>query len=116
MKWHGSHWADFCEILTFGVLIKIVNAPFFMKINQTKRQTNLTFVFPCIVSEITNDNKQDATILICLHLISVSGGTDLKSGPPNIQHQPATTSVDNTRSCSYSDMLLMMGENIARKM
>jgi hypothetical protein len=26
------------------------------------------------------------------------------------QHQPAATSVDNTRSCSYSDMLLMMGE------
>jgi hypothetical protein len=24
--------------------------------------------------------------------------------------------VDNTRSCSYSDMLLMMGENIARNM
>jgi len=24
------------------------------------------------------------------------------------------TSVDNTRSCSYSDMLLMMGENIAQ--
>jgi len=26
------------------------------------------------------------------------------------QQQPATTSVDITRSCSYSDMLLMMGE------
>jgi len=26
---------------------------------------------------------------------------------------PAATSVDITRSCSYSDMLLMMGENIA---
>jgi hypothetical protein len=26
----------------------------------------------------------------------------------------SATSVDNARSCSYSDMLLMMGENIAR--
>jgi len=40
----------------------------------------------------------------------------LKSVPPNTQHQPAATSMDNTRSCSYSDMLLMMGENNARKM
>jgi hypothetical protein len=31
------------------------------------------------------------------------------------QHQPAATSVDITRSCSYSDMLLMMGYKIARK-
>ena len=38
----------------------------------------------------------------------------LKLVPPSTQHQPAATSVDNTRSCSYSDMLLMMGENIAR--
>jgi hypothetical protein len=30
-----------------------------------------------------------------------------------LQHQPAATSVD---SCSYSDMLLMMDENIARNM
>ena len=35
---------------------------------------------------------------------------------PNTQLQPAVTSVDNTRSCNYSDMLLMMGENIARNM
>jgi hypothetical protein len=34
--------------------------------------------------------------------------------PLNTQHQPATSSVDNTRSCSYSEMFLMMGENIAR--
>jgi hypothetical protein len=32
------------------------------------------------------------------------------------QHQPVATSVDMTRSCSYSDMLLMMGENIARNL
>ena len=43
----------------------------------------------------------------------VLSGTD-KSFPPNTQHQPAATSVDITRSCSYSDKLLMMGENIAR--
>jgi len=40
----------------------------------------------------------------------------LKSVPPNAQHQPAATLVDITRSCSYSDMLLMMGKNIARNM
>jgi len=31
---------------------------------------NLTFVFPCIVSVITIDNQQDATILFYLFLIS----------------------------------------------
>jgi len=31
-------------------------------------------------------------------------------------NQPAATSVDNIRSCSCSDTLLMMGENIARNM
>jgi hypothetical protein len=36
------------------------------------------------------------------------------SFPTNTQHQPAATSVDINRSCSYSDMLLMMRENIAR--
>ena len=29
-------------------------------------------------------------------------------------HQPAATSVDITRSCKYSHMLLMMGQDIAR--
>jgi len=32
------------------------------------------------------------------------------------QHQPGVTSVDITKSCSYSYMLLMMGENIARNL
>jgi len=31
------------------------------------------------------------------------------------QRQPAATSVDNTRSYSYSDKLLLVGENIATK-
>jgi hypothetical protein len=35
---------------------------------------------------------------------------------PSMQHQPAATLVDNSKSYSYSDMLLMMGENIARNM
>jgi hypothetical protein len=35
----------------------------------------------------------------------------LLAGVAYTQHQPAATSVD---SCSYSDMLLMMGENIAQ--
>jgi len=34
----------------------------------------------------------------------------------NTQHQPAATSVEITKSCSYSDTFLMMGENIARNM
>jgi len=34
----------------------------------------------------------------------------------NTQNHPAATSVEITRSCSYSDMLLMMGENIAWNM
>jgi hypothetical protein len=36
--------------------------------------------------------------------------------PHNTQHQPVATSVDNTRSCIYSDMLLMMVKNITRNM
>jgi hypothetical protein len=90
----------------------------------------------------TIDNQQDATILIYLFLISPtyfgrcfrpsSGAYHCDYSfwycPPMLllagvaywvemtQHQPAATSVDNTRSCSYSDMLLMMGENIARNM
>jgi len=90
----------------------------------------LTFVFPCIVSITTIDNHQDATILIYLLLISSTCfgrcfrppsaayhcNYWLKSVPPNTQHQRAATSVDNTRSCSYCDMLLMMGENITRNM
>jgi len=40
-------------------------------------------------------------------------GESNKSVPPHMQHQPTVMSVDITKSCSYSDMLLMMGENIA---
>ena len=102
----------------------------------------LTLLFPCIVNIITIDNRQDATILIYLIIISStcfgrcfrpsSGAYHCKYSfwycPPMLllagvaylveltQHQPAATSVDNTRSCSDSDMLLMMGENIARNM
>jgi len=32
------------------------------------------------------------------------------------RHQPAATSVNNTRYCKYSQVLLIMGENIARNM
>jgi len=34
--------------------------------------------------------------------------------PTHPWHQPAATSVDIIRSCKYSQMLLMMGEDIAR--
>jgi len=40
----------------------------------------------------------------------------VKSDPPDTQHQPAATSVDSTRSCSYSDMLPILGENIVQNM
>jgi len=32
------------------------------------------------------------------------------------RHQPAATWVNTTRYCKYSQVLLMMGENIARNM
>ena len=41
------------------------------------------------------------------------GGTAV---PPHPWYQPAATSVDNIRSCKYSQVFLMMGENIARNM
>ena len=71
------------------------------------------------------DNQQDATILIYLLLISSTyfgrcfcNGVSywVEQVPPNTKHQPAATSVENTTSCSYSDLLLMMGENFARNM
>jgi hypothetical protein len=74
---------------------------------------------------ITVDNQQDATILIYLLLISSTyfgrcfcNGVSywVEQVPPNTKHQPAATSVENTTSCSYSDLLLMMGENFARNM
>jgi len=43
-------------------------------------------------------------------------GESNKSVPPHTQHQPAATSVDITKSCTYSDILLMMDENIAQNM
>ena len=77
---------------------------------------------------ITIDDQQDATILIYLLLISStcfgrcfrpSSGAyhcNYRFWYCPTQHRPATTLVDNTRSCSYSDMFLMMDENIARNM
>jgi len=91
-------------------------------------------------STITIDNQQDATNLIyllnqlyiframfssiirstvttasgkvhrCCWLVLSIGWNSVE---PNTQHQPAATSVDITGSYSYSDMLLMMVENIA---
>jgi len=97
-----------------------------------------------MTEEIIIDNQQDATILIylfiinstCFHpssgtyhcnysfwycpsmllLASVAYWVEMTAVPPNRQHQPAATPVDITISFSYRDMLLMMGENIARNM
>jgi len=38
------------------------------------------------------------------------------SGSVPSAHQPAATWVNTTRYCKYSQVLLMMGENIARNM
>jgi len=73
---------------------------------------HLTFVFPCIVSVITVDNQQDATILIYLLLISSKCfGWCFR---PSLGAYHCNYSCPPMDSCSYSDMLLMMGENIAR--
>ena len=95
---------------------------------------NLTFVCPRIASKIANDDQQDATILVFyLFLISStcfgrpsSGALDciysfwycppilLPAGvmdaiPSHPWHQQAAISVDNIRSCKYSQALLTMG-------
>ena len=43
-------------------------------------------------------------------------GWDGTSVPSHPWRQPSAISVDNTRSCKYSQVLLMMGEDIARNM
>ena len=47
-----------------------------------------------------------------LTVLTVSGSVH----PSCCRHQPAATWVNTTRYCKYSQMLLMMGENIARNM
>ena len=47
-----------------------------------------------------------------LTVFTVSGSVQ----PSCCRHQPAATWVNNTRYCKYGQMLLMMGENIARNM
>ena len=51
---------------------------------------------------------------LCCINISCFSPQLLLAGVAYKQHQPATAPMDITRSCSYSDMLLMMGENIVR--
>ena len=50
----------------------------------TKYKANLTFVFPCIVSVITIDNQQDATILIYLLIISCTCFGRFRDKPWNL--------------------------------
>ena len=70
----------------------------------------LKFVFSFIVSVIVIDNQQDTTILIYLLLISSTCFGRC------FRQSSGATSVDNSRCCSYNDMLLMIGENIVRNM
>jgi len=117
-------------ITQFSNTLKNRSSLYVTAVSQTYKTINL-FVFRSILSIITIDNEQDATILIHLLLISStrfrqcfrpsSGAYHCNySCPPMLllagiaSQKPAATSVDNTRSCSYSNMLLMMGENIAR--
>jgi hypothetical protein len=100
--------------------------------NYANANQHLTFVYPCIVSIIVNDDQQDATILAYLfipnqlymfwavfthhqeHLtVFPADRTDLPSYP---WRRPVAVSVDNMRSCKYSQVLLMMGEDIVRNM
>jgi hypothetical protein len=86
---------------------------------------------------IVTDDQQDATILVYLFIpnqlymlremistiirsimVASSGATRMRWNcvSPHSFYQPAAISVDNIRSCKFSQMLLMTGENIARNM
>jgi len=67
----------------------------------SKHLEDLTFVCSCIATIIVNDDKQDATILAYLFI-------------PNQLYM--FRAMDNIRTCKYSQVLLMMGEDIARNM
>ena len=64
-----------------------------------------------------------STLLYLQHLILPTGiatgwchGWDGTFVPSHPWHQPAAISVNNIRCCKYSQVLLMMGEDIARNM
>jgi hypothetical protein len=59
------------------------------------------------------NNQQDALYRLIFYskpALRVSGV------PTHPRHQPAATWVNTTRYCKYNQVLLMMGENIARNM
>ena len=111
--WRG-YWYDIFGLCAEAVQLEGVKLKVFFRIDLT--------------IGITIDNQQDETVVIYLLLISSTCSRWCfcpSSGAYHcnysfwycpMQHQPAATLVDNTRSCSYSDMFLMMGENIARNM
>jgi len=49
----------------------------------------------------------------CCRLVSWMSWNCIQTHP---KHQPAATWVNTTRYCKYSQVLLLMGENIARNM
>ena len=95
------------------------------------KEKHLKFVCPCIASIIVNDDQKDANILaylfipcqlymframsspiirstwLYLQLLILT--TDIPAG----WYQPAAIPEDNVRSCKYSQVLLMIGEDIA---
>ena len=104
----------------------------------------MTYVCPCIFSIIVNDDQQDATTWVYLFIPNQlymfraifrpsSGELDcmysfwycppilLPAGvmdemEPHPWPQRAAISVDIIRSCEYSQVLLMIGEDISRNM
>jgi hypothetical protein len=104
---------------------------------------HMTFVCPCIVGIIVNDDQQDETTLAYLfipnqlymframsssiirsiwlylqHLILLQAGVmdEIELIPSHPWHQPAAITVDSIRSYKCSQGFLMMGEDIARNM
>ena len=67
----------------------------------------LTFMGPCIVniSQYISNKMQRYTVYLYLET-----ALHVSTHP---RHQPAATWVNTTRYCKYSQVLLMMGENIA---
>ena len=131
--WTWISWPTIFNICNI-ILVSVYNDPITLI---------LTYVCPCIVSIIVNDDQQDATILaylfipnqlymfrvmsspivrstwLYLQLLILS--TDTAAGwyhgvPSYPWYQPAAVSVDNITSCKYHQVLLMMGEDITWNM
>jgi len=66
--------------------------------------------------QVKDNGNQRHDYFSITSIIVYFNGMDWKGVPIHPWHQPAVTLVNITRSCKYSQVLLMMGENIARNM